>query len=278
MAETFDIIIPSWNNLPYLKLCVESIRKNSRSGHRIIVHVNEGKDGSAQWLEKEGIDFTRSEENIGICHAFNRALECAKSDRILYLNDDMYVLPGWDEALMCRIPGAKQWMISATMIEAKETGNPVVIHADFGSSPEDFREAELLSSMDRLKRPDWSGSTWPPVLMPRDLLESLGAFSEEFSPGMYSDPDLAMKFWQKGTRYFRGAGDALVYHFQAKSTGRIRKNNGRVTFMKKWGISASAFYRYYLRMGKAWNGPLSDPNPLLSLPNRIRVAVQNLWQ
>ena len=164
------------------------------------------------------------------------------------------------------------------MIEAREAGNPVVVHADFGTSPGDFREAELLASADALKRPDWSGSTWPPVLMPRELLKSVGGFSEEFSPGMYSDPDLAMKFWQKGTRYFCGAGDALVYHFQAKSTGRIRKNNGRVTFMKKWGLSASAFYRYYLRMGRPWIGPLHDPNPLSTLPNRVRVAIQNLWQ
>jgi glycosyltransferase involved in cell wall biosynthesis len=36
----FSILIPSWNNLAYLKICVESIRKNSMFAHQIIVHVN----------------------------------------------------------------------------------------------------------------------------------------------------------------------------------------------------------------------------------------------
>ncbi len=277
MAGTFDIIIPSWNNLPYLKLCVESIRKNSHFDHHIIIHANGGTDGTIQWLEEEGIEFTRSEENIGICRAFNRAMEKAQSGRVLYLNDDMYVLPGWDRALIQRIPDAKQWMISATMIEARETGNPVVIHADFGSSPRSFREEELLASADALKCPDWSGSTWPPVLMPRNLLESVGGFSEEFSPGMYSDPDLAMKFWKQGNRYFLGVGDSLVYHFQARSTGRVLKNNGRLTFMKKWGITASAFYKYHLRMGERANLPLETPAAIKLLPNRLRVKFKTAF-
>ena len=34
----FSILIPSWNNLACLKLCVESIRKNSFFHHQIIVH------------------------------------------------------------------------------------------------------------------------------------------------------------------------------------------------------------------------------------------------
>ena len=41
----FSIIIPTFNNIEYLKLCLESI-KNSRYNHEIIIHVNEGNDGT----------------------------------------------------------------------------------------------------------------------------------------------------------------------------------------------------------------------------------------
>ena len=48
--EVFSILIPSWNNLEYLKLCIASIKKNSRYKHQIIVHANEGSDGTWEYL------------------------------------------------------------------------------------------------------------------------------------------------------------------------------------------------------------------------------------
>ena len=39
----FSIIIPTFNNLNYLKLCISSIKKNSKYNHQIIPHINIGK-------------------------------------------------------------------------------------------------------------------------------------------------------------------------------------------------------------------------------------------
>ena len=36
----FSIIVPTFNNLEYLKLCIDSIKKNSKYNHEIIVHNN----------------------------------------------------------------------------------------------------------------------------------------------------------------------------------------------------------------------------------------------
>ena len=35
----FSILIPTFNNLEYLKICIESLKKNSKFDHQIIVHV-----------------------------------------------------------------------------------------------------------------------------------------------------------------------------------------------------------------------------------------------
>ena len=48
----FSILIPSFNYLEYLKLCVKSIRKNSNFNHQIIIHVNEGRDGTMEYVKK----------------------------------------------------------------------------------------------------------------------------------------------------------------------------------------------------------------------------------
>ena len=41
-----SIIIPTYNNLLYLKKCIESINKNSFYKNEVLVHVNQGNDGT----------------------------------------------------------------------------------------------------------------------------------------------------------------------------------------------------------------------------------------
>ena len=45
----FSIIIPTLNNLEYLKFCIYSIKKNSKFNHEIIPHVNIGNDGTIDY-------------------------------------------------------------------------------------------------------------------------------------------------------------------------------------------------------------------------------------
>ena len=141
----FSIIIPSWNNLLYLQLCIESILENSSLKNQIVVHVNEGKDGTATWLESKGIDHTYSSENIGVCKAVNQAVSKASTNYVIFMNDDMYVLPQWDNFLKEEIDqlSSTQFMLSSTMIEPRDTGNPCVIVAEFGESIEMFKKEEL---------------------------------------------------------------------------------------------------------------------------------------
>ena len=48
----FSIIVPTWNNLKYLKICMNSIKKNSKYEHDLNVHVNEGNDGTVEYLKE----------------------------------------------------------------------------------------------------------------------------------------------------------------------------------------------------------------------------------
>lgn len=257
----FSILIPTWNNLPYLKMCVESIRKNSTFQHQIILHINEGKDGSKEWAEQEKIAFTQSAENIGICKALNLASKLANTDYICYFNDDMYALPGWDYFLMKDIDliGHNNFFVSSTMIEPREGKDKNILQGfDFGDV-HNFREKDLITAYRNLAMADWYGASWPPNVVHKSMWDRVRGYSDEFSPGMYSDPDFAMKLWQSGVRYFKGIGTSKVYHFMSKSTGKVVKNNGRKTFMQKWKITPGYFYREMLKMGQPWNGDLPEP-------------------
>lgn len=258
----FSIIIPTWNNLPLLQLCVHSIRQNSTYTHQIIVHVNDGSDGTLDWVRAEGLTYTASPENIGICLAVNEAAMHATKDYILYLNDDMYCCPGWDAALSTKLKllDTDLFMLSGTMIEPRETNNPCVVVRDYGTEAHTFDEERLLSELPTLRKPDWLGATWPPTLVSKRWWFKVGGYSSEFSPGMSSDNDFSMKLWHAGCRVFLGVGDSFVYHFQCKSTGKVNKNDGGRQFLMKWGMRQSVFDRYYLRRGQSSQG-LTLPDP-----------------
>ncbi len=260
----FSIIIPSWNNLDFLKTCIDSLQKNSRYQHQIILHLNEGNDGSREWAESQDLDYTASIENIGICYAMNVARTLATSDLLVYFNDDMYACPDWDYWLYEEVK--KQispfFFFSSTMIEPRYTGNHCAIAPfDFGSIPKEFNEAALLENYQIPEKLDWNGATWPPSVLPTLLWDMVGGYSTEFTPGMYSDPDFSMKLWHAGVRNFKGLGKSRVYHFMSKSTGKLNKKkiNGAKVFLNKWGISSNVFSRFYLRRGEDWIAPLTLP-------------------
>lgn len=255
--KKFSILIPSWNNLGFLKLCVESIRRHSVCQHQIIVHVNEGTDGTLQWVKDEGIDYTYSEKNIGVCFSMNMMRTKVMTDYICFLNDDMYVLPGWDSALsdeIERLPD-NRFFLSATTIQP-HTAGPSLIVADYGDRLDNFRERQLLEDYKKLCLNDWMGATMPPNVVHRDMWDLVGGYSVELTPGMYSDPDFTAKLWLCGVRYMKGLSASRVYHFESKSTQKVKKNRGQMQFLLKWGLTSSTFRRLYTYRGHDFDASL----------------------
>ncbi|MDR2430494.1 MAG: glycosyltransferase [Puniceicoccales bacterium] len=261
-APLFSILIPTWNNLEFLKLCVGAIRKNSRYAHQLIVHVNEGNDGTREWVRAQGLDFTESRDNIGVCRAMNVMAARARADLLAYVNDDMYVCPDWDFFLWEEIKGVghERFYVSSTPIEPTAARVHLgTIAADFGRAPADFRERDLLENFAALSRGDWSGATAPPCVVHRAMWEAVNGYSEEFASGYASDPDFSLKLWARGVRHFKGLGRSRAYHFAKASTRKLPAGEGkraRMLLLRKWGITQEAFYTYYLRMGRDWAGLL----------------------
>lgn len=258
----FCVIIPSWNNIEYLKLCIKCIQMNSHFNLQIIVTINEGNDGTLDWIEGQNeIDYIHAKSNIGICYGLNIARSLIKSEYIIYANDDMYMLPNWDLELDNEIKriGHKSLMLSSTLIEPKETGNKCIIVKDYGDEIQNFNEQLLLNEYSQLYINDWNGSTWPPTVVHIDMWDLVGGLSIEFSPGMYSDPDFSRKFFEAGVRLFQGKGNSLVYHFGSKSTKRVKKNKGRKTFILKWGMTSRTFTNEYLKKGEGFSGEITNP-------------------
>ena len=258
--------MPTFNNLQYLKLCVESLKKNSSFNNELIIHVNEGTDGSFEYVKQNQIDHTYSKVNIGLCSAVNIAAKKATTKYILYTHDDMYFCPGWDKVLKDELEKLDNnlFYLSASMIE-KNSGH---IKFDCGNDFNDFDEKKLLDNQKELKSKDFQGSHWAPHLIHKEIWDKVGGFSEEFYPGTGSDPDLNMKLWKTGVRIFKGINDFKVYHFGSVVTRKYKDNPNLTTetgsrggkiFLLKWGISIKFFKKFIMQSDTKYLGALSNP-------------------
>jgi len=268
----FSILIPTYNNLEYLKVCINSIRKNSKFNHQIIIHVNEGKDGTLGYIKDSNLEFTFSDQNIGMPKALNKASKLSKKDYILISHDDFYYCPGWDEELINNVNSInhKNFYLSSTMVGAGQ------VEFDAGQTIDTFDEEKLLNNLEKIKTINFQGTTKCPGLIHKDIWERVGGWSEEFSPTGGDDTDFARKLWEIEIRIFKGLGKSLAYHFGSITTRKKDKslftylgNKGNKIFLLKWGMSINFFEKFYLKSGLDKNkkliftkhlGELKNPN------------------
>lgn len=269
----FSIIIPSVDNFDYLKLTVDSIKKNSKFNHEIIVSVIEeytSEEQNKYFLNKD-IKIFLNKENKGICTSLNNGSKIATSKYLVLSDDDFFYLPDWDTNLILEISkySHDNFFLSSTMIENKKYINKIYtkfskrypnhIYFNAGGTIEEFNEKKLMDSYRNLQFNDWNGTHHTPCVISKELFEKVNGWSEEFNPASGSDPDFCMKLWNENVRIFKGVSSSRVYHFGSKTTrrGNIKMNNGHKTFLKKWKISIDFFIEHYLKRGTAFKGELS---------------------
>ena len=257
----FSIIIPTLNNHEYLKLSINSILKNSFFDNEILVHVSEDVNNlTRDFLNSKNIKYTYTKDNVGLCTAINTISKKASNNYLIYSHDDMYFCPGWEEPLKNEIVllNTNNFYISGSMIEP----NSGHVRFNCGETLSTFDEKKLLDNFDKLNIHDHQGSHFAPHCVHKDIWNKVGGFSEEFNPGIASDPDFNMKLWNIGIRIFKGLNKFKVYHFGSLTTRKnknVIQNKGDITFLKKWGITTKFFKKHYLRSKTNYYGPLDEP-------------------
>ena len=255
-----SIVIPTFNNLKYLKFFLKSVKNNSVYNHQIILHINDGSDGTLNFAKKNDLSFTKTPKNIGLCSSLNKAAMLVDTNYILYAHDDMFFCKKWDLYLENEIKKLSNNLFYLTGTNVSI--NSGLINLDCGSSPENFNEAKFNKFCEKDLSKDLQGSHLAPHLIHKDLWNNIGGFSKEFNPGDGSDPDFCMKLWKKNVRVFKTISKFKVYHFSSVTSrkGQIRLNDGTKTFTLKYGFNPRFFRKYYLKGNNlnVYNGPLND--------------------
>jgi len=237
--------ISTYNNLEYLKIAVDSVRKNSYyKDAPFIIHAENCTDGTNEWLEQNAIDYNleyyldKNDNPKGIGGGMNFCADRVETDYIMFLHSDFYVTPNWDKALMDthnKYPNEKLWVnshrIEPQMFPNSQSrpGTVVVPKETFGAYYNDFNSelfdkyAEQFTSENDFEIPKGEGVSG---LIKKEHWDEIGGNDPLFAPASYDDMDLFLRMLQNGFRFILPT-TSLVWHFGARGSHRLEENDGR---------------------------------------------------
>jgi len=241
MIKGFSILLPTYNMLPWLKICIRSIQKNSRLDNQICIHVDGSTDETAHWLTEQGIAYTIASHK-GMYSAWNKAAEQATKDYLFQGEDDLYFCPGWDVNLAKWLEKIeKDTVIVARLIEPFPGSFPPIV--DCGRTPEDFNESKLLRWAQDNSEHKLIKQAFGLWTISRKIWNKIGGYDTAYDPTGVGNGDLKMKFCtQAGIKRFRLASDVQMYHFKPQpelipySVNHSKVGKNIIRFKEKWGM------------------------------------------
>lgn len=256
--------ISTHDNLHYLKIAIESVRKNSYFINApFIIHAENCTDGTDKWL-KESKDVYDLEVYIdhntfplGIGGGMNFCAERVNTEYIMFLHSDFYVTKNWDLACLQEIKkhAVPTW-VSSHRVEPNMFGSPsrpgtVIVEQDsFGSYHYNFNSyefdkwAEEFVEINDFTIPKGEGVSG---LIKKEHWDQIGGNDPIFAPASWEDMDLFLRMLNEEYQFVL-TSKSLVWHFGARGSHRLEENNGKTSerqrkaeyenaqkWLKKWG-------------------------------------------
>lgn len=223
MNTALSIVIPNWNGLEFLKLClpslIKAVKKYSYCCETIVVD-NASVDGSVEYLEREHpeIRIIKLSENFGFAKAMNIGVKASGADIVIGLNNDVIVEEDFIVPLISHFYKDKNIFAAASkmLLWDRKTLN-------FGRAVGNFRFGVFRRNF---QEPAMSTNTLyacaGAFAVDRNKFLELNGFDEDML-AYWEDLDLCYRAWKQGYKTVYEPG-SVVYH----------KFHG--SFIKKCGI------------------------------------------
>ena len=282
--EKITFVIPSRNNLEFLKLAYESIR-NLNTKHEILVLDDASTDGTAEWI-KELADpdlithVNPGPERIGIVGMFDKGIEMSRTDIIFAYHADMVAGPKLDENILKYLE--RGTVVSATRVEPPlHPPGPEKITINFHNGKEceadNFDNAAFIDWCTRigLKDTKITEGIFAPWCMYKEDFLAVGGHDELFAPQSKEDSDLFNRFQLAGYK-FKQPWNALVYHFTSRGS-RFNKHAGGAAGKnsEEWIYTTTKNMRNFIRK---WGHAVQHDHhmkPIIPPKYQIGIRVEN---
>jgi GT2 family glycosyltransferase/predicted SAM-dependent methyltransferase len=239
-----SIIMPLFNNVAYTAKSVVTLVENTNfSDYELILVDNGSTDATDELLATLEGDVTiiRNSENLGFAKASNQGAAAAKSDYLLFLNNDTELLPGWLPPLI-RILDTQPDVgaVGAKLLYPDGT----VQHAGMVIA-EDLRQnlpliplhvfVGCVADHPQVNVPSFGQVvTGACMLVRRSAFEAVGGFDEGYWNG-FEDMDLCFKLGKAGWRVAYEPASCLIHHGSVSGPERFAKETqNRLRLEERW--------------------------------------------
>ncbi len=227
MSKNISFVIPSRNNLTYLKWSYNSIRKNLGYRHEIMLADDFSSDGTWEWLQEVkkkdiNVQIFKNEgpERKGIVYWYDFLCEKSTNDIVMFFHADMYACPNMDKEVVDKL--MKGYVVSATRIEPPlHPEGPEKIVKDFGIEPESFDEQGLLNFINQtwegMPEEKYTRGIFAPWAIHKEDYWKVGGHDKLFAPQSKEDSDIFNRFHLAGLKFIQ-TWQGYVYHMTSRGS------------------------------------------------------------
>lgn len=92
-----SIVIPNWNGLEHLPVCLAALQAQTHPDFEVIVADNASEDGSGEYIRAHfpDVHIVALDHNSGFTGACNAGMRASRGEIVVLLNNDTEVAPNW---------------------------------------------------------------------------------------------------------------------------------------------------------------------------------------
>ncbi len=239
--EKVSVVILAYNQLPYTRLCIDSLYiYSSHIGFELITVNNGSTDGTREYFDslpnEKKINF---DENVGIEKAINAALDIAEGEYFALVNNDIILTENWLDNLIKVLESDPK--IGAVVPTCNATLNDQLTCAKYYNTTE---LQEFASSFNKSNFRKWEERltlTMYLVLFRTIELKELGGLDLAYCPAGFDDDDLSFRYRRSGYKIIY-TSDTYVHHYSGMTlrdtySNTTHMNKNLQYFISKFGVN-----------------------------------------
>lgn len=235
------ILILNYDGLGYTQRCIQSIKENTRTPHKLIIIDNGSTDGTQKWLlERSDLYNINSDQNLGFAAGFNLGLDVVETPYFALVNNDVIVTDGWLSRMLKTIKSSKRvGIVGPTSNHV--SGPQLDPGAKYTNLQGMNRHAQKVQQENQGKVQQFPRIVFFCTLFRSELIETVGLLDPIFGIGNFDDDDYCRRSLAKGYKHLIDRS-VFIHHYgevtfraHGYNFERIMKNN-LALYKQKWGI------------------------------------------
>lgn len=231
-----SIIIPTYNQLGYLRSCIESIRKYTPQAYELIIIDNGSTDGTSAYLKSQAgwLRYKICKQNLGFAGGVNQGLMMAKGTSLVILNNDTIVTTNWLSNLLYCLNSDPSIGLVGPVTNYLSNDQKIKVNYKNMNEMQQFALRHNQVNPERWRRTNVVLGFC--LALTRDVLERVGFLDEGYVIGTCEDVDFYLRIRLLGLHLVI-AEDTFIHHYGSVTMRSFQDvtllNN--TFFNQKWG-------------------------------------------